>query len=129
MPKTRIEVVEAALRRLGVLASDEAITADEIEYSGQTLDALFAELQTSQGLTITWTIETVPDAAFLGLANLLAAEVAPHYARPSPTTRARGWMRLREALLADNRADRRDLDEDGIVTAEEASADARAAYY
>ncbi len=125
---TRIEVIHAALRRLGVLSADEAATADMERYCGDALDALFAELPFSEGFTITWTLDTVPSSHFLPLAFLLAVEVGPHYMVPTER-RSRAMGRLRAVHFSDDRADSRDLDKDGTVTEAEEEAAKRAGFY
>lgn len=128
MAKTRLDVIQMALRRLGVIAADQAATADQEAFAGDTLDALFEEIKGTQGVTITWALSATPDAAFLPLSYLLAAEIAPHYmVQAEPRSRAMG--RLRAALISDDREDRRDLDDDGTVTDAEIAADQRAQFY
>lgn len=129
MAKTRADVVLMALRHLGVVASDTAASADDAAFTGDTLDALFAEIQNTQGITITWTLDATPDTAFLPLSYLLAAEVAPHFMVPAPTRRAAAMGRLRAALISDDREDRRDIDEDDVISEAEIEADARAVYF
>jgi len=128
MPKTRSDVISAALRRIGVLAADEAAEADAEAYAGEALDALFAEVKQVHAMPFTWTLEETPDAAFLPMAYLLATEIAPHYERPSePRSRAMG--RLRAYAFPDDRDLRADYDEDGTVSVDEQDAYDRAAYY
>lgn len=129
MSKTRLDVISEALRRLQVLASDTDPAADDSSYTGNTLDALFAEIQNTQGITIAWTLDATPDNAFLPLSYLLAVEVAPHFTVQPPETRATAMGRLRAALITDDRADRRDLDDDGTVTEGEIEADQKAQFY
>lgn len=124
---TRLDVVTRALRRIGVAAEDEAPTADQIANAGAVLDSLFAELQGEA--TITWTLETTPAVSFVPLANLLAVEMAPEYGQPAPEGRPRAWRRLMATIRSDEREDVRDLDEDGLISDDEADAGARAAYY
>lgn len=128
MAKTRADVIAQALRRLGIISANETADADAENFAGDTLDALFEELQGAQGITITWTLNTTPDNAFLALSNLLAVEIAPHYEiAAEPRSRALG--RFRATQISDDRADRRDLDENGTISTAEIEADARAVYY
>lgn len=128
MTKTRLEVVQQAHRRLGVLSVDEEPTDDQFVYASDTLDAVFEECKTVQGMAFTWALDAVPDAAFLALSNLLAVEIAPHYeVAAEPRHRAMG--RLRAYAFPDDRPDERDSDEDGIVSEAEENAGKRAAYY
>lgn len=128
MAKTQLDVVAMAHRRLGILATDEVPTADMDDYASDTLEALFEELQVSHGMSFTWTLATVPEAAFLPLSYLLATEIAPHYEVPSES-RAKAMGRLRAYQFPDDREDSRDLDDDGTVTDAEAAAGKRAEYY
>lgn len=100
--KTRLDVINRAMRRLGVKAEDEALTADQILNVGEVLDALVEELAEDAG--ITWTSNTVPDEVFVPLANLLAAHVGPDY---GIQTGAIGGLKLRvlAAVRPDDRTD------------------------
>ncbi len=129
MPKTRLDVIQKALRHLSVIASDTNASADDEAYTGDSLDTLFEEIQNTQGITITWTLDETPNNAFLPLSRLLAVEVADHFTVPAPTSYANAMGRLRAALIPDDREDRRDLDEDGTVSDAEIEADKRAQFY
>lgn len=114
---TRLDVIHRALRDLGVTAHDEAATADEAAYAGQTLDALFAEIQVSPGLTFDFTLSgTVPESHFLPLSWCLSARL-PNYgaAPPKPWTSA-----LMELKAVNNPYARNmDLNDDDTTTDEE----------
>lgn len=129
MTKSRLDCIEMAHRRLGVLATDDTATADQERFAGAVLDALFEEVKAMQGLGFTWTTSTVPDAAFLPLSYLLAVEIAPHYEIPPRDNRAALIARLRTYGFPDDREDSKDLDDDGTVTDEEADAAARGQFY
>lgn len=129
MTKTRDEIIEAAFRRIGVKATDVALTADEEAYGADILEGLFEELQTSQDLTIAWTLDTTPDGIFPAMANYLAVEIAPSYSVAPIESRARAIQRIRAYLLTDDREDFRDLDDDGTISEEEEAAGDRSAYY
>jgi hypothetical protein len=129
MAKTRLDVIHQALRHLGVLASDTDASADDAAYTGGALDTLFAEIQNTQGITVTWALDATPDTAFLPLSRLLAVEVADHFEVPPKESFARAMGRLRAALIPDDRDDRRDLDDDGTITEAEIAADKRAQFY
>lgn len=128
MPRTSLNVAEKAHRLLGLLSVDETPSADQYAYAADTLEALFAEMQTVQGMTPTWTVETVPEAAFLPLSQLLAVEIGQHYGVQTET-RARAVMRLRAYAFENDIVDLRDVDEDGTVSEAEAMAGLRAQYY
>lgn len=82
MTKTSSEVVAEALRTLGVLALDEAANADEHARAKLHLEAIFAEIDETEGAAPEWTIETVPDRLFLHLARAVAGSVASAYELP-----------------------------------------------
>lgn len=128
MTKLRLDVIQHAHRILGILAADQEATADQEAYAGEVLDAVFAEVNTVEGLGFTWDLTAIPDEAFLGLSGLLASEIAPHYGLPA-APRSRSIARLRAYALPDDRADWRDFDEDGTVSTEEAAAAERSLYY
>ncbi|MFV1644936.1 hypothetical protein VWZ82_13010 [Phaeobacter sp. JH20_41] len=128
MAKTRREVVNMALHHIGVVSSDEEPEAVDQLYADQVLDGVFAELQNSQDITISWGLDETPETAFLPLAFLLASEVAAHFGvQAMPRSRAMG--RFRAALISDDRDDRRDLDNDNLVSDGEIEADKRAQYF
>ena len=129
MAKTRLDVIQRALRHLSVIASDTNASADDEAFTGETLDTLFEEIQNTQGVTITWALDATPDNAFLPLSHLLATQVASHFEVPPRESYAQAMGRLRAALITDDREDRRDLDEDGTISDGEIDADARAVYF
>ncbi len=124
---TKTDILRHAFRRIAVVASDEALTADQADYAGDTLDLLVPELAYSHGVTVSATAPS--DGYVLPLAYLLAVEIAPHYLVAPPEPRSRAIMRLRAALLSDDRPDSRDADKDGTVSDGEAEAGKRAAFY
>lgn len=101
--KTSRDVVEAALRRIGVVGMAEPLTADQEAQGREALEGLLAEIKTE--VAFTWTAETVPGAVFLPLAALLAVEVAPSYDVPRPGSYSRAWHRLMAVLRPDDRDD------------------------
>lgn len=118
---TRADVIAHALRRIGVLAEDETMTADQENYCGTALDALFAEFQAVQGATFAWALSATPAAALLPLSGILAAEVAEHYGRQFGP-RSRYVASLRAYAFSDDRENSKDLDGDLTVTESEAYA-------
>ena len=128
MAKTRAEVITSALRRIGVVAEDEAASTAMETNAGEVLDTLFAEIEVSKD--VTWDLTTVPDEAFIALSNLLAADVAPLYPpAQAPYPRGVAWMRLMGIIRPDDREDYRDTDDDGTVSDAEADAGERARFY
>jgi hypothetical protein len=128
MAKTRADVILLALRRLGVVAEDEAASDAMVINVGDVLDTLFEEVEASK--TLTWDLTAVPGSAYNALANLLAVEVAPQYPPAVPPyPRSIAWQRLMGVIRPDDRADIRDLDDDGIVDEDEEDAGARALYF
>lgn len=96
--KTRREVIDQAMRKLGVLAEDEVLTAAQIAEADEVLQGLYGELEAE--VAPSWTIDDVPQAAFLPLANLLASELAASFRVAPPVTRANAWLRLLANLRA-----------------------------
>lgn len=127
MPQ-RLDVINMALRRIKVLSADEPADADQVRFCGDVLDAMFAEANDVHEMAFTWGLDAVPSAAFLPLSYLLAVEVAPHYNQAAePRSRAMG--RLRAYAFRNDIEDRRDTDDDGVISEAEADAGKRAAYY
>lgn len=100
--KTRLEVIEYAARKIGVLAEDESLTAAQVANIGATLDGIFAEL--SLEAAPAWDLTAVDDAAFVQLGNLLAADIAADYGVPPVTSRPSAWLRLMAQIRPDTRA-------------------------
>ena len=99
--KTRTDVMQYALRRLGVVAADDPLTSDQQENAGIALDAIFAELELE---AITgWTTDTVPDASLPGLGDMLAAEMSHSYGVQAPLSRGRAYLRLIATIRPDDR--------------------------
>lgn len=88
---TRLDVIEQAFRRLGIKAEDEALSADQLAYAGNTLDALYAEIR--RHAPMNWWPDDIPSESFIPLANLLASEIGPAYEVPTEP-RSRAYMRL-----------------------------------
>jgi len=126
--KTSLDVSTRALRVIGVCSLSDDPTAEDKAYAVTAMQGVLDELSDQHGLTIAWTIETVPDDIFLALADMVASEIASTYGFPAPS-RSRALTRIRAALLPDDRTDRRDTDSDGTVTTAEAEAGQRAAFY
>lgn len=104
MNHSRETVALRALRMIGVAASDEPATADQMQAAIQVLNALFAELRAEA--VPTWDVATgTPDEAFMPLANWLAAELAGEYMSAAPMTRARAKLRLLAVVRPDDRTD------------------------
>lgn len=128
MPKTSRDICARALRSIGVLALGEDMVASDFEDAQRVLQGCLDELTGVQGATIAWTIETVPDAAFLPMSNMLAATVAPTYTKQGPN-RTRAIGQLRAILFPNDIEDRRDMDDDGLISEAEELAGKRAEFY
>lgn len=101
--KTRLDIVERALRSLRVLAQDEPPTAEMLAQAGTVLDGIFAEINAMRPGVPFDPRTGVPDEALVPLAQLLAAEIAPDYGEPPAVSRARAWLRVRALYVADDR--------------------------
>lgn len=127
MPKTKTDITTRALRVLGVLSNYETAQAEDAAYCAEALDAAAAEMAT-HGITATIDTNAIPDAVFRAWANLVAADVASHYTMAGPP-RSKAIIDLSAYYLPDDREDRRDTDDDGTVSEDEATAGSRTAYY
>ena len=96
---TKLDVVQAALRRLGVIAADESATAEQLQIGGEALVAIEASL----GFRAPFSVEDVPATSFLPLAELLAADLAAVYMVAPPASRARAWHRFMATIRSDDR--------------------------
>jgi hypothetical protein len=102
--KTRLEIIEQALKLIGVMAEDEAPTAYQIKAAGDTLDGIFAELQVDP-LAPFSPVSGVPDAAFTALARFLAAEISPAFAATAPMSRPSAYIRIAALIRPDDRVE------------------------
>jgi len=91
MAKTQTEVINRALRVIGVLAEDIEPSTATREIAEEVLEGVLAEARSNA--PITWNND-IPDAAFLALSNLVAADLAPMYPPAVGPNRARAWARL-----------------------------------
>ena len=93
MDSTRDEVAQRALRLIGVCATDEPPTADQMAGALSVLDGIYEEMLTERVLS--WDVATgVPAESFVPLANWLGAELAPEYGVTPPMHRARAKLRV-----------------------------------
>ena len=112
---TRNDIISMAHRLLGVQSADENITADQESFGGAVLDAIYAELPTAHGLPIAWDLDSTPQRAFMGLSQVLASDLAQHYGQPYGP-RSSGIMRLRAALISDDRPGAGDFSDGFVVS-------------
>lgn len=101
--KTRKQIIERALRILGVLAYDDALTAEQEQEAGCVLDSVFAKMNADIPGVSFAPVTDVPEEAFVPLANLLAAHMAPDYGVAAPVSRARAWLDVRAVYVKDDR--------------------------
>ena len=97
---TRLDIIQLAFRRLGIVADDEAITSDQESYGGTVLDSVYAEI--ADECYPLWSLSDVPAATTHPLSNLLAVELAPAYSRPAPATRGQAWRRVMATVRRNN---------------------------
>lgn len=102
MPKSRADIAELALRRLGVLAVDAPLTADMERHARLTLDAINAELAFPDELDPD-ALDSIPDATARPLAHLLAVDLASAYEVQPRDNRARLVLALRAMAFPDDR--------------------------
>lgn len=100
--KTKNDIIRRALRVLGVVAHDEVPTADMVANAGDVIEGLISEMSGKSPL-VPFSLDRVPDAAFLPLADLLAAHIAGDYEVAPPVSRASAWLRVRSVFVTDDR--------------------------
>ena len=100
MTKTRVDVINAAHRKLGILSLGDTPSPDETEYASTTLDGVIAELNDVHGLLLPQNL--FDDALLIPLSELLASELARHYSIATPS-RGNSVIRLRAILKPDTR--------------------------
>lgn len=98
MTKTATETCTEALRMIGVVADDEAATAEQIVRAKAHMTDIFAHLDDTEDLAVTWTIETVPDGVFLSFARAIAGSVATSYNRAQRAAEAAAMIDPRKSL-------------------------------
>jgi hypothetical protein len=98
---TNIDVVTRALRRLGIVAKDDAPGADDEAMGTEVLAGLYAEIAAIGVLM--WPDDDVPSNVFLPISTLLACELAQDYSVPPPVARATALRRVLSVINADNR--------------------------
>lgn len=104
MDRTREEIATRALRMIGVVAADEAPTADQSQTALGVLDGIWGELLAEAQPT--WDITTgTPPAGFIPMASWLAAELAPEYAMQPPMSRGRAKLRVLAVVRPDDRTE------------------------
>lgn len=98
---TKRDVIERAFRFLGVVADDEAMTANQEANGDALLDSLYLEITAEAPPS--WTIEDIDAQAATFLAMALAADLAPQYARSAPMSRGSALIRLYGTIRPDDR--------------------------
>lgn len=126
MSKTQTETVALAFKHLGINATGETASADESNYATDVLDGVVGELATVHGITVTFPID---DDLYLPLSHLLAVEISPHYELPPPVSRANAVARIRAVEITNDAEDRRDTNNDTIISEAEENAGDRALFY
>jgi len=121
---TKADLIALAHRKLSILSVDESVTTDQTAYAEDVLQGIWDEFSG----VMDFSIENPGRRYYHALADMLAAELAPHYSVPGPR-RSRALGRLRAILLPDDRPDKRDINEDGTVTEAERDALRRAEFY
>lgn len=83
---------------IGVVAEDEAATAEQGVRAKAHMDDIFAHLDETEDLALTWTVETVPDGVFLSFARAVAGSVASTYGRSRAAAEAAATINPRKTL-------------------------------
>lgn len=102
MATTR-DVIERAFRFIGVVAEDEAMTADQLATGTDLLESIYAEIE--EEAPPYWSIDDVPAVSATHLAMVLAADLAPAYSMPAPMSRGSALIRLYGSIRPDDRAE------------------------
>lgn len=98
MTKTSTEVCTEALRIIGVVAVDEAATIADVTRAKAHMDDIFSTLSDTEVLALDWTVETVPDGAFLPFARAIAGSIASSYNRSQRAAEAALMINPRKSL-------------------------------
>lgn len=80
MPKTKDELIEQALRSLGVAEAGQPIEIEDYEAVDACVEPLRAMLARDRAIYIA-NVDAIDEAVFLPLARLLANEAAPAFGR------------------------------------------------
>lgn len=98
---TNLDVITRALRRLGVVAKDDAPGADDLAQGTDILAGIYAEIA-AMGLLL-WPDDDVPATVYMPLTTLLACEMAQDYSVAPPMSRAGAMLRLLAVINSDDR--------------------------
>jgi hypothetical protein len=130
---TAQDVVERAYRKLAILSKDTTIEGDDLTYGLQSLnDMLFG--WAIFGVDISHTVliasDTFPlaDKYIEGTSMQLAERLSPDYQVPAMSSQ-RFFAALQRDYNNVPQTDWRDLDEDGVVSDDEADAADRSEFY
>lgn len=125
---TKKQIVERALRDLGVIGSGDVAQAEEYNFCTDALEAIESELTVAHSLTL-GDLDSAPAGLGFALSRVVGADVAFSFDMPPRETRARAIGRVRAFLLSDDRDLAGDLDGDGSVDDAEACVYAESFYY
>lgn len=100
MTVTRLDVVNQAYRRLGVLAQGDTLPAELFESADATLGALHDEL--SEIAPMVFDLDNIPDRYLIPLGNLLAVEMGPSF-NVATEPRGRPLSRVMAMVRPDDR--------------------------
>lgn len=89
MSKTRLQLINQAAKRLGVLASGQTLASDDYDEINALWDPLIEELDARQVYTVQ-DADSIEDAAYLHLADLLAIKAAPNFGLTAENLAAKG---------------------------------------
>lgn len=95
MPKTRADLIRAALEELLIAQAGQPISAEDNAQASSRVDPMLAQLQASSVVYVA-NPDEIDDAVFLPLARILANELGPSYGR----VRDPGVMLMAERELA-----------------------------
>ena len=100
---TARDLIEGAFRKIGVMAEDEALTADQAAHGVNVLNRMIAGWEL-QGVTVGWRETEISEEVDLPMSMheavifCLAEKLGPDYSRPAPDA-TRHFMAIQAAYL------------------------------
>lgn len=129
MTKTKSDICTLALVMLNVTPIGGEPEGEDMTLAQSVLESFFARFTSTDGAVLTWDLGATPEEAYLPLANILAAMLAPMFQRQSPISLTRGIGQLRELAFPNDVTDSRDLDDNGVIGDAEEQAGLEAQFY
>lgn len=101
MPKTDRDIVEEALRMIGVAPLGQGVDGEDYEAASQQLSAILAEIEDIHQIDVDLPQDSYPDWSFTSLSQMVAGRVCSHFELPQfMGLHSRGLVRLRAQASA-----------------------------